>query len=100
MPIDYKLYGIEFKRISKILRSFGYCAYCGAKNYMPNPRTGSKVILTVHHIDNNIRNNDIENLVPLCQQCHHCANNNKTPWFNEDRYVEYKKWIEETKDMQ
>lgn len=73
-PINYKVYGKEFVAKSKILRALGYCAYCGAENGKPNPRTGSKVVLITHHKDKNISNNDWNNLIPLCQQCHLIAN--------------------------
>lgn len=95
MPIDYNKYGKEFVQISKRLRSFGYCAYCGNQNGKPNFRTGSKVVLTVHHLDKDIANNAPDNLVPLCQQCHHSANHDRTPWWNEDCYVSFEKWRDE-----
>lgn len=36
---------------------------CGAVNYEPHPVTGSKVILTVAHMDHNKRNNRFSNLM-------------------------------------
>jgi 5-methylcytosine-specific restriction endonuclease McrA len=93
MPINYKDYGQRFKELSKELRSFGRCAYCGAQNHKDNPRTGSKVVLTVHHLDKDIGNNSVLNLVPLCQQCHFAAHKGKTPWYDESRYSEYERWL-------
>ena len=46
------------------------CEWCGAENYKPHPITGSNVVLTVAHIDHDIRNNGWENLAALCQRCH------------------------------
>lgn len=44
------------------------CAICGIK--------GSK-ILTEHHIDGDTTNKDYDNLIVLCQNCHHIYTNNK-----------------------
>lgn len=93
MPIDYKKYGKDFVKLSKKLRSYGRCAFCGAENLQPNPRTGSKVVLTVHHLDKDIKNNSILNLVPLCQQCHFAANISHAPWFSDDSYKQYESWL-------
>ena len=43
---------------------------CRARNYEPHPETGSKVILTIAHLDHNITNSDPENLRAWCQRCH------------------------------
>ena len=37
---------------------------------MPHPETGSRVILTVAHLDHDTTNNARENLRALCQRCH------------------------------
>ncbi len=34
-------------------------------------KTKDKRILTVHHVDLNRKNNDVENLTWLCHNCHH-----------------------------
>lgn len=73
MPIDYKKYHPEWKTISKIVRfviAGNRCQFCYAKNYKPHPETGSKVILTVAHLDHDISNNELYNLKALCQRCH------------------------------
>jgi hypothetical protein len=44
------------------------CAICGAKG------TG---ILSEHHIDNNRLNNEYDNLIVLCHNCHHKITNKK-----------------------
>ncbi len=58
---------------------------CRAENYLPHPDTGSKVILTIGHLDHTPENCDEENLKAWCQRCHlnydkdhHLANAAKT----------------------
>ena len=77
MPIDYKLYGEQFKKLSRELRKYGRCANCGAANksvYSTPTLKGTlkikTVVLTVHHLNGNIADNDLNNLLPLCQKCH------------------------------
>ena len=43
---------------------------CAAMNYQPHPNTGSKVILTVAHLDHTPENCDPANLKAMCQRCH------------------------------
>lgn len=75
MPISKerkKLYPKDWKQISAEvrLRAGNMCEMCQAENGKPNPKTGSKVILTVHHLDFNPLNNKEYNLMALCQRCH------------------------------
>ena len=52
-------------------RSGGRCEWCGAVNYMPNPDTGSKVVLTIAHVwDKRPPSASLLNLAALCQRCH------------------------------
>ena len=44
------------------------CAICGAKGIG---------ILSEHHIDSNRANNDYDNLIVLCHNCHHKVTNDK-----------------------
>jgi 5-methylcytosine-specific restriction endonuclease McrA len=44
------------------------CAICGAKGIG---------ILSEHHIDSNRSNNDYDNLIVMCHNCHHKVTNNK-----------------------
>ena len=44
------------------------CAYCGFKH---------RENLTKHHIDRNPNNNNYDNLIVLCHNCHHRLTNNK-----------------------
>lgn len=50
-------------KLEKIMRNAGkdtkHCALCGAKKD-----------LTVHHIDGDCGNNDVNNLQTLCRTCH------------------------------
>ena len=77
--INYKEYHPKWKLISKLIRfnrannkCEGSPAYpdCRAENYKPHPVTGSKVILTVAHLDQDKKNNRFKNLKALCQRCH------------------------------
>jgi hypothetical protein len=77
VPIDYKKYGKLFQIISRVLRGYGKCCFCGAHNHYPHPRTGSRVVLTCHHIDGDRNNNSLDNLVPLCQACHLAMHHNR-----------------------
>lgn len=73
MPIDYKEYPADwFTRIRPDIleRDGNACKFCKAPNYEPHPITGSKVILTIAHLDHNKENCDYENLAALCQRCH------------------------------
>ncbi len=95
MPIDYSEYGIEFIVKSRILRGYGRCALCGARQGGENPETGATVVLTVHHLDADKGNNEIKNLAPLCQACHlacHRGGDKRLAWHGLHR--EYLKWVE------
>ena len=46
------------------------CKFCGAENYQPHPVTGSKVILTIAHLNGNPEDNRDGNLAALCQRDH------------------------------
>ena len=72
MPIDYSKYPEDWKEIRQAIlaRAENKCELCGAENYRSHPITGSKVILTIHHIDHNITNNKPYNLMAACQKCH------------------------------
>jgi len=43
---------------------------CRAINGMPHPVTGSKVVLTVAHLDHTPENCEPDNLKAWCQRCH------------------------------
>ena len=68
-----KLYPPDWKEISRRIRferAQGRCEWCGAENYAPHPVTGSRVVLTVAHLDHDPANNVDDNLAALCQKCH------------------------------
>ncbi|KKL14720.1 hypothetical protein LCGC14_2512810 [marine sediment metagenome] len=73
MPIDYKRYCKDWRsrsRFIRFIRAKNKYENCGAINYELHPVTGSKVILTVAHLDHDITNNSFFNLKALCQRCH------------------------------
>lgn len=84
MPVDYSKYPNNWHEISRFIRferAGNRCETCGAGNYEPHPITGSRVVLTVVHINHQIDDNrynpyrydpdDPENnLVAECQRCH------------------------------
>lgn len=43
---------------------------CRAVNYQPHPITGSKVVLTIAHMNHDETCDDLELLRALCQKCH------------------------------
>lgn len=82
-PENKKLYPPDWKKISlriRFERARGECectgqcgthhGHCGATNYEPNPRTGSRVVLTVMHLDHDPTNCTDDNLMAGCQSCH------------------------------
>lgn len=72
MPCDYKKYPKNWKEIRAkiLLRAKNKCELCDAENYKPHWKTGSKVVLTIAHIDQDKTNNMDYNLLALCQRCH------------------------------
>ena len=72
-PENAEKYPDNWKEISEDIR-FGRaknrCEKCGAENYKLHPETGSKVILTVAHLDHQPENCDYDNLMAMCQRCH------------------------------
>lgn len=72
MPFHKERYPPDWPEISKRIRqrAENRCEFCGAENYQPHPVTGSKVVLTVAHLDHNPQNCADENLKALCQRCH------------------------------
>ena len=72
MPINYKQYHPKWKLISKLIRfnrAKNKCEWCSIENYSINAK-GSKVVLTVAHIDHDKQNNKFDNLAALCQKCY------------------------------
>lgn len=50
--------------------SFGQGARCEAEHDQPHPVTGSRVVLTVAHLDHQPENCADDNLKAMCQRCH------------------------------
>jgi len=72
MPIDYSQYHPKWKLISRLIRfkrAKNKCEWCGVENYTKTEK-GSKIVLTVAHIDHDKNNNRFNNLAALCQKCH------------------------------
>jgi hypothetical protein len=78
MPCDYSKYPKDWKRIrNAILDRAAYACEgspkypdCRAENRALHPVTGSKVVLTIAHLDHDTNNNDFSNLRAWCQRCH------------------------------
>ena len=74
MPCDYSIYPPNWPEIrERILKRAGNCfEVCGAENYQPHPVTGSRVILTIAHLDHDPGNWEVSDsrLKAMCQKCH------------------------------
>jgi 5-methylcytosine-specific restriction endonuclease McrA len=46
------------------------CKFCGVANYQPHPITGSRVVLTIAHLNHTPEDCADNNLAALCQRCH------------------------------
>jgi len=95
MPMNLSDYHPDWKNISRQIRQQAswHCEGtprfpdCRALAGDTHPDTGSKVVLTVAHMDHDKTNNDPANLRALCQRCHldwdhdhHMANSRRTRW--------------------
>lgn len=78
-PENKARYPKEWPQISKRIReerAQGQCEHviagvrCEAMNGKPHPITGSKVVLTVAHLDHTPENCADDNLKAMCQRCH------------------------------
>jgi len=72
MPLDRSKYPDDWDEISLRVREAAAwrCEFCGAQNGKVHLETGSKVVLTVAHLDHDTSNNAVRNLRALCQRCH------------------------------
>lgn len=72
MPMQRDKYPPDWEKISLAVREDAgqKCEFCGARNRKAHPTTGSRVVLTVAHLDHNPQNCDRDNLRALCQKCH------------------------------
>lgn len=77
-PENKGLYPKNWKKISlKVREAAGWRCQgtmqfptCRAKHGEPHPATGSKVVLTVAHMNHNPKDCRRKNLKALCQRCH------------------------------
>jgi len=72
MPIkDKSRYPSNWKQIRQDIleRANNRCEFCGIENYTIR-ENGSKVVLTIAHLDHTPENCDYNNLRALCQKCH------------------------------
>jgi len=75
--ISFEPYGLDFNRdLKEVIRNRDRrkCQIC-EKTELEN-----KEKLSVHHIDYNKQNNNIDNLVSLCRNCHRKTNFNRNNW--------------------
>ena len=80
MPIDYSEYPKDWPEIrDRILTRAKNCCEgspkypeCRAENHKPHPVTGSKVVLTIAHLNHDKTNHEVkdEELKAWCQRCH------------------------------
>ena len=78
MPMNRAQYHPDWESISRQIREqAGWRCEgsprfpdCRAEHGNPHPVTGSRVVLTVAHLDHNTANNDPANLRAMCQRCH------------------------------
>lgn len=74
MPIDYSQYPPDWlaTRERILARAGNRCEWCGAVNHEPHPETGSRVVLTIAHLDHDAKNHAVadDRLASLCQRCH------------------------------
>ena len=55
----------------RFVRARGCCEWCGARDSLPHPVTGSIVVLTTAHVyDERPEASSLLNLAALCQKCH------------------------------
>jgi hypothetical protein len=94
MPVNYSCYPDDWHEISRRIRferAGGRCEWledgerCEAVNGQPHPITGSKVVLTVMHLDHNPQHCTNDNLLAACQMhhlrydaAHHAVNSAQT----------------------
>ena len=71
MPINKKDYPENWNELrAKVLERAGNkCELCGKANQSMSDRN-TKVVLTIHHIDNQKHRDSLINLIALCQKCH------------------------------
>lgn len=82
---SFEPYGLEFnkKLKEKIKNKYNYrCQECFRHQDELFTKNGKKTVLRIHHIDFNKKNNNENNLIPLCNSCHIQTNYNRDNWIN------------------
>lgn len=71
MPMNKKDYPKDWNELRKkvVERAGNKCELCGKPNYSLSDK-GTRVVLTVHHIDRDKSRRNLINLIALCQKCH------------------------------
>ena len=73
-PERRALYPAHWRQLSRSIRedrAGGVCEFCRkARQGQPHPVTGSRVILTVAHLDHDETGADPAQLAAMCQRCH------------------------------
>lgn len=71
-PENKARYPKDWPAISKRIRERdgNKCKLCGVPNGETHPETGSKVVLTVMHLDHTPEHCTDDNLISGCQKCH------------------------------
>ena len=69
-PENRGRYPTNWKEIRAAIleRAGNKCEFCGIENYAV--RDGSRVVLTIAHLDHTPEHNKPDNLRALCQRCH------------------------------
>jgi hypothetical protein len=73
MPMKKEDYHPGWREISWAIihiRAKNHCELCNAENGKPHWKTGSRVVLTTAHINQDKTDNDFVNLLAVCQRCH------------------------------
>ena len=82
MPMDRSKYPFTWDQTRRVCaistsirfgRARGRCENCGAEHGFAHPQTGSRVVLTTHHINHDKMDSHPGNLLALCQLCHLAA---------------------------
>ena len=70
-PENKNRYPSNWKQIreSILVRAENKCEFCGIENYVVR-ENGSRIILTIAHLDHTPENCGPDNLRALCQKCH------------------------------
>ena len=70
-PENKARYPKDWKQIRQrvLERANNRCEFCGVENYSIR-ENGTKVVLTIAHLDHTPENCDMSNLRALCQKCH------------------------------